>query len=357
MKPTTMIRTGLSRLVAMVVVSALSGPVAAQEVREPEGTPLPDYARIVTGQGDGEYAQHFPVTTNGLPNIMLTGYWPPTNEMLRQFSTNPEQNPGGWVGQNWEGLGYNVYSYFPEFPGGLGKGEGDLEVDYQDTSDDFWPIADLIDPIAIMTFGLAGVDYDWELEWRVRNLDCGFVGWIADYEAPTKPTPCPPDEGEAAGFIRYSTLPVQDIVDAVNDAGLGINAFIDDTTWAGRFLCEFIGYHASWYQELHADPGDPAWNVAAGHTHVGSLIDLPEAIAATEISLRSLIHHVDVQTVTPGDYDGNEVVDLDDFAYWDDCQTGPDGGPREPPCKPFDIDFDGDVDLADFGQMQGLMGE
>ena len=65
-------------------------------------------------------------------NIMLTGYWPPSNEMLRKFSTDPNQNPGGWQGENWEGRGYNIYAYFPEFPGGTGsnpKGEGDLEVD------------------------------------------------------------------------------------------------------------------------------------------------------------------------------------------------------------------------------------
>jgi pyrrolidone-carboxylate peptidase len=340
----------------MVVVSVLSGRVAAQEVREPEGTPLPDYARIVTGQGDGEYAKHFPVTTNGLPNIMLTGYWPPTNEMLRQFSTDTKQNPDGWVGENWEGLGYNVYSYFPEFPGGLGQGEGDLEVDYQDTSADFWPITDLIDPIAVITFGRADDDYEWELEWRQRNLNCTPTGWINDYQTPYKPTPCPPDESATAGYIRYSSLPMQDIVDAVNDAGLGISAYIDDLGFAGRFLCEFIAYHAAWYHDLHADPDDPARNAAAGHIHVGGLINLPEAIAATEISLRALTHHVDMQTITPGDYDGNDVVDLADFAYWDDCDTGPDLGPREPECKPFDVDFDGDVDLADFGGMQSLMG-
>lgn len=46
-------------------------------------------------------------------NILLTGYWPPTNEMLRDWSTNPAQNPNGWAGGNWEGLGYDVYSYFP----------------------------------------------------------------------------------------------------------------------------------------------------------------------------------------------------------------------------------------------------
>ncbi len=49
-------------------------------------------------------------------NVVLTGYWPPTNEMLRPWSTNPAQNEGGWVGANWGGHGYDVYAFFPEFP-------------------------------------------------------------------------------------------------------------------------------------------------------------------------------------------------------------------------------------------------
>ena len=49
------------------------------------------------------------------PAILLTGYWPPSNEAVRPFSNNPVQNPGGWVGSDWEGRGYDVYSYFPEF--------------------------------------------------------------------------------------------------------------------------------------------------------------------------------------------------------------------------------------------------
>ena len=48
-------------------------------------------------------------------NIVLVGYWPPTNEMLRPFSTSPVQNPGGWIGQNWNGLGHDVYAFFPSF--------------------------------------------------------------------------------------------------------------------------------------------------------------------------------------------------------------------------------------------------
>ena len=38
-------------------------------------------------------------------NIMITGYWPPTNEMIRPFSTNATQNPGGWQGRGCAGHG------------------------------------------------------------------------------------------------------------------------------------------------------------------------------------------------------------------------------------------------------------
>ena len=50
----------------------------------------------------------------------------------------------------------------------------------------------------------------------------------------------------------------------------------------------------------------------------------------------------------PGDYDGDGDVDLDDYANFPDCLTGPGGGIL-PDCDPFDLDADGDVDLQDFG--------
>ncbi|MFH0981161.1 MAG: hypothetical protein V2A79_06460 [Planctomycetota bacterium] len=50
-----------------------------------------------------------------------------------------------------------------------------------------------------------------------------------------------------------------------------------------------------------------------------------------------------------GDYDGNRIVDLDDFAYFGDCMTGPDNGPpADNRCEAFFFDADNDVDLADF---------
>jgi hypothetical protein len=223
-------------------------------------------------------------------NIMLTGYWPPTNEMLRPFSTDLEQNPGGWMGQNWEDRGYNLYSFFPEFPEGLGKGVGDFEVDYQDTSEDFWRFARDLNPVAIITFGRGSNDRSWEIESRHRNR----TNWFNDYEPPYQPTPSPPDPDVPAGFIRYSSLPLYEIADAVNaDGDINVNAFVDETGFGGRFLCEYVGYHGCWYHDLHAEASDPYWNVAAGHIHVGGQVETWEATIAAELTLRELTTYVD----------------------------------------------------------------
>jgi hypothetical protein len=231
-------------------------------------------------------------------NIMITGYWPNTNEMVRQFSTNPDQNPTGWVGGNWEGRGYNIHSFFPEFPGGPGqnpRGVGDFEVDYQDTSNDWWRIVDEVDPIAIITFSRGNNDNSWEIESRTRNWANG--NWISDYLAPFRPTPELPIFNEPVGN-RNSSLPMNAIRDAVNGAGLGLNSYIDTSNnYGGQFLSNYIGYHGSWYRDLHADPSDPTWAIAAGHIHVGIQVTVEQGRSATEISLRQLIDYVN--TIVP----------------------------------------------------------
>lgn len=223
------------------------------------------------------------------PAILVTGYWPPTNEMLRPFSRNPKQNPGGWVGANWEGRGYDVVAYFPEFPNGLGKGEGDLEVDYQDTSNDWWPITDDVDPIALVTFSRGFTDKSWEVEMNQFNR----AQWIDDYESPFQPTPAPPDASVPSGFKRLSALPVQEVVDSIDLANLGLNAYICFSGSGGGFLSEFVAYHGVWYQNLHRDPMDPDWCIAGGHVHVGGLIPKQTARQAAEQTIRTVIHHVD----------------------------------------------------------------
>ncbi len=55
-----------------------------------------------------------------------------------------------------------------------------------------------------------------------------------------------------------------------------------------------------------------------------------------------------------GDNDCDDDVDLGDFTAWEACMTGPDNGPYDPQCEPFDFEYDGDVDMADFAGMQAV---
>ncbi len=351
-------RYGTTRLVLVgtLLGGLLTMSAAAQEHPLPAGTPLPRGAQVMEPYDAVGIAERMAEVRNGLPNIMLTGYWPPTNEMLRQFSTNPAQNPGGWVGENWEGRGYNIYAFFPEFPGGLGKGEGDFEVDYQDTSYDFWYFTDVVQPIAIMTFGRAGDDYYWEIELRQRNLL--ESAWFNDYLAPYKPTPAPPDDTVPPNYARWSSLPASTIAANVNAAGLGITAFVDTTGYAGAFLCEYVAYHGVWYQSLYQDPFDPRWTLAAGHIHVGGLISVPNATLAAEISVRTVIESLDSQRLNPGDLNCDWSVDFGDINPFVLRLSNPTAYQEEfPRCLDAngDINFDGTVDFGDINPFVALL--
>ena len=140
-----------------------------------------------------------------------------------------------------------------------------------------------------MTFSRGANDNSWEVERVNRNWRI----WSADYEAPFTPTPSPPDPSLPNNAIRLSTLPMDEIVNDVIDAGLGLNAYVDQFQGGGRFLSEYIGYHGVWYQDLHKDPSDPYRSVAAGHIHVGQQVTVDQGRMATEVSLRTLIDHVD----------------------------------------------------------------
>lgn len=269
--------------------SAQRGDVAVTRLTTLEGTGLAPARRPAQPPSWRAAAAGAPQR----PTIVLTGYWPPTNEMLRRFSTDPAQNPNGWIGADWEGRGYDVHAFFPEFdpPDCLdcGQGTGDLEVDYQDTSADFWPLVEGLAPVAVITFSRGAEDKSWEVEMNQFNKDF----WIVDYSAPFQPTPSPPDASVPAETNRPSTLPVQAIVDAVNALNSPVEAFICFTGDGGTFLSEYIAYHGVWYQALHALPGDPDQAVAAGHVHVGSELSIARAKQAAQETLRVLIDHVD----------------------------------------------------------------
>jgi pyrrolidone-carboxylate peptidase len=220
--------------------------------------------------------------------IMCTGFWNPTGLMITPFSTDSELNPNGWRGENWEGLGYDIYSYFPK-PGVF---TGMFEVDYQNTWTDFWNVTSQIHPIAIISFG-AG-DGPWEIEYNARNLD----SWISDDKAPYQPTPCPPDGTEPAGYIRHSSLPVQQINQAVNDQ-TNLRAWVDWNGNPGGYLCEYIAYLGMWYQNMYNTTVDLYPCRAAGFIHVNAGVAVEEAMNATNISIRETIKYLSSLNIPP----------------------------------------------------------
>lgn len=106
-------------------------------------------------------------------NVLLVGYWPPSNESIREFSKNESLNPNGWVGENWENHGFDVLSYFPTFEDSncfsCGQANGSFQVDYQNTTNDWWNVVDSINPIAIITLSRGNIDNTWELEHFYDN--------------------------------------------------------------------------------------------------------------------------------------------------------------------------------------------
>jgi pyrrolidone-carboxylate peptidase len=225
---------------------------------------------------------------NELPNIMLTGYWNPTGQMIAPFSNDTFLNPDGWKGENWEDRGYNIYSFFPT----PGIYNGTFEIDYQDTWEDFWSITTQVKPIAIINFGAGGGP--WEIEFNARN----FLSWANDYVSPHQPTPCPPDNTVPVGYVRHSTLPVQGIEDAVNEQ-TSINAWVDWEDDPGSFLCGYMAYLGMWYQSIHKnDDLHPC--KAAGFIHVSKKIVLEDAMETTNITIRETIEYLSCVQNSPG---------------------------------------------------------
>ena len=75
------------------------------------------------------------------------------------------------------------------------------------------------------------------------------------------------------------------------------------------FLSEFAGYHGVWYKETYeGDLEYPCFS--GGHIHVGAQVDWDTAREAAEISIRTLINHVDQFMVIPGDCNTDGEVNI-----------------------------------------------
>ena len=226
------------------------------------------------------------------PVIMLTGYWNPTGNMIASFSNKSSLNPYGWKGANWENLGYDIYSFFPDPQGYF----GDFEVDYQDTLSDFLSITTKLKPIAIISFGNFSSGRglgDWEVEFNARNLN----SWIKDNKRPKKPEPCPPEASSPVGYIRHSSLPVQKIEDAVTKL-ISIKAKVDWIGNPGAYLCEYIAYLGMSYQSSHKN--DILYPCkAAGFIHVNGSLPLEKAMLATNVTIRETIKYLNNEEQNP----------------------------------------------------------
>lgn len=265
-------------------------------------------------------------------NILITGYWPPTNEMLRPWSQNASQNPGGWIGANWEGRGYDIHAFFPEFPNGTsgsnGRGVGDLEVDYQDTAADWARISQQVNPVAIITFSRANTTRGWEMEPAYRRFRLSGEAnppgqsvslYSSDFLAPLQPADVP-IAGEPIGNIRNSTLPMQAIVDdvAAQMTPAQIDPFVQvlgpTFDFGGAFLSGYIGYLGAWYHDVNNTPTAANRCYAAGHVHVGLGTVVADARQATEISLRTLIEHLNtIVQFCPGDINRDGAASVQDI--------------------------------------------
>ncbi|HET6582542.1 MAG TPA: hypothetical protein VFG69_03825, partial [Nannocystaceae bacterium] len=243
----------------------------------------------------------------------VMGYWPPTNEMLRPWSTNVAQNPGGWIGANWGGYGYDVYSFFPEFPpdgdptndrigqdGSVGSPDFDLRVDYQATSADFWRIVDELEPAILLTTSRGG-DIGWEIEaidggHGVNNPGDPSLDWSSDAhdvdQFPTQESIEPRSWAAISTYRQGLTLPTQLPVEAIVDATsvLGVtDVVVDMDGTSGNYLSGFLALHGLYYQ--HETPHA----VAAGHIHVGYGLPVADASVLVEATLHAILaaHPVD----------------------------------------------------------------
>ena len=137
------------------------------------------------------------------------------------------------------------------------------------------------------------------------------TNWYNDYETPFLPTPNPPDTGEESFYLRNSNLPMDDIVENIQNLGLGLDPYIDVDGDPGHFVSEFMAYHGTWYRDLNLS-GDLKC-IAAGHVHVGGQIETETARLATNETIRTLINYLDESTYLPGDSNSDNIIDVLDL--------------------------------------------
>ena len=206
----------------------------------------------------------FSVSAQASKNILLIGFWPPTNEMLREFKA-PQKN--------WKNSGFDIYAYYPEFPKGGSVGEGPFRVDFAATFNDFQKYTKELEPVAIIGFGHGAGP--WEIETNFPNH---FARWFREGRLPSQVgvvnVAVPPSLEE--NIRRYSSLPVGAIAKRVG--------WVDRNDDAGDYLCGFLGYLSAWYHDTNPH------NQMAGFIHVN--MSLLEAKKSLDLTLDAVVENL-----------------------------------------------------------------
>lgn len=218
--------------------------------------------------------------------VLITGYWSPTNDMLREYSPDPKLNGGVWKGKNWQNSGYDIYAYFPEFANSADDiGYGNFPVDYAATYNDFQRITQELKPALILSFGKG--QGPWEVETK---FPAHYQNMFASEKLPSKigveVAYAIPDSLKTKTTFP-ALLPFAAIIDSVNGASEPhLSARLDDRD-AGMFLCGFIGYLGGWYYEQNKNAPLAERIYGNGFIHVSG--DLAEAKVSLEKTLEAVI--------------------------------------------------------------------
>jgi hypothetical protein len=231
--------------------------------------------------------------------------------------------------------GYNIKAISPTFlaplgmyPGGTsafwGRGYGDITVDYETTSVQFWKrIAPQYLPIAIMSFSRTNGSKTWniaesgknrkQVDWErsqtfddfagVRTTDTlnkPFIGGSATDPSPENGNGViadnPPDASDAtnqpAGSVRNADFGT--FVPAMKTAVTNAVAAITATNGgdAGDYVSGFMAYHVAWYREHTNGWAADKKCLYSGHTHVGQCVTPAEGEAAVMAQLDVLIDNL-----------------------------------------------------------------
>lgn len=219
--------------------------------------------------------------------VLLTGYWPPTNEMLRDFSADPKVNPKGWKGKNWKNSGYDIYAFFPEFVDSKDRvGTGPFPVDFASTFNDFMRITAEKKPAMILSFG-NGVG-PWEVE---THFPAHYQNMFQSEKIPSflkQEILFPIPQSLKSDQTYPARLPFEAILHSVNSStNPHLKARIDTNDDAGDFLCGFIGYLGGWYfDQMKEAPLDQRM-YGNGFIHVSG--NLEEAKVSLEKTLDAVL--------------------------------------------------------------------